>query len=269
MDFDKILSQISDLSAAYLPKVALALVTLILGFWIANRLTRAVRKALERKGVQVELQGFLGSLVNALLKVAVLLAAADMVGIEAGSFMVILGSAGLAIGLALQGSLANFAGGVMILLFKPFKVGDLIEGEGHFGNVTAINVFVTTLLTPDNKTVIIPNGPLSSGSITNYTTAGKIRIDLVIGIGYGENIQKAREVMVEVMDQHPLVLKDPAPSVTVLELGDSSVNLAVRPYATPEDYWTVYFDITEQCKVALDTAGIDIPFPQRVIHNAN
>ena len=206
--------------------------------------------------------------MSILLKVAVLLAAAEAVGIPTASLAVIFGAAGLAIGLALQGSLSNFAGGVMILLFKPFKTGDLITAQGHTGNVKAINIFVTTLITPDNKTVIIPNGPLSNGDITNFTTDGKIRVDLVVGIGYGEDIKKAREVLLQMMNHHPLVLETPAPSVNVLELADSSVNLAVRPFCKPADYWDVYFGVTEGAKEVLDANSIEIPFPQRVIHNA-
>jgi small conductance mechanosensitive channel len=245
-----------------------ALLILIIGFWLAGWLSRMVRKALDKREMSKELQSFLGSLVSVALKIAVLLAAAETAGLETTSLAVILGSAGLAIGLALQGSLANFAGGVMILLFKPFKTGDLIEAQGHLGHVKAINIFVTTLITPDNKTVILPNGPLSNGDITNYTTDGKLRVDLVVGIGYSEDIKKAREAIMQVMLNHPKVLKEPAPSVNVLELGDSSVNLAVRPFATPEDYWDVYFGVTEASKEALDAAGIEIPFPQRVIHQA-
>lgn len=245
-----------------------AILLLIVGFWLAGWVSRLVRKALHKREMSPELQSFLGSLVSVALKVAVLLAAAETAGLETTSLAVILGSAGLAIGLALQGSLANFAGGVMILLFKPFKTGDLIEAQGHLGHVKAINIFVTTIITPDNKTVIIPNGPLSNGDITNYTTDGKLRVDLVVGIGYSEDIKKARDAIMQAMLNDPKVLKEPAPSVNVLELGDSSVNLAVRPFATPEDYWDVYFGVTEAAKEALDAAGIEIPFPQRVIHQA-
>lgn len=263
-DLEKILPLIQEWGL----KLLGAIVVLIIGFWIAGRVTKLVKKGLENRKLSPELNSFLGSLVNVLLKVIVLIAAADVIGIEITGLIALLGAAGLAVGLALQGSLANFAGGVMILLFKPFKTGDLIEAQGHIGNVTAINIFVTTLLTPDNKTVILPNGPLSNGDITNYTTDGKLRVDLVVGIGYGEDIKKAREVILEAMHNNQYVMKDPAPSVNVLELGDSSVNLAVRPWATPENYWDAYFGVTEDAKVALDKAGIDIPFPQRVVHQA-
>jgi small conductance mechanosensitive channel len=249
-------------------KILLAVVALIIGFWIVGRITGLVRKGLASRKIEPSLQGFLSGLVNVLLKVAVFISVASMVGIETTSFVAILGAAGLAVGLALQGSLANFAGGVLILLFKPFKVGDLIEGQGHTGFVKDINIFVTTITTPDSKTVIIPNGPLANDSITNYSTLDSLRVDLVVGVGYGENLAQARKVIMEVMESDPKVLKNPAPSVNVLELGDSSVNLAVRPYATVADYWDVYFGITEKAKIALDEAGIEIPFPQRVMHQA-
>lgn len=249
-------------------KIVLALVALIIGFWIVGRITSLVRKGLAARDMDPSLQSFLGGLVNILMKAAVFISVASMVGIETTSFVAILGAAGLAVGLALQGSLGNFAGGVLILLFKPFKIGDLVDAQGHFGEVKDINVFVTTLLTPDHKTVILPNGELANGSITNVSEKGNLRVDLVVGIGYGEDIKKAKEVIMQVMNNDPKVLKDPAPSVNVLELADSSVNLAVRPYATVADYWDVYFGITEQVKIALDNAGIDIPFPQTVMHQA-
>lgn len=264
LDFDKIFAIVSEYAIPALKAIAI----LIIGFWIAGRVTKLVVKAIDRKGLSPELKSFLGSLVSVLFKVVVLLAAAQAVGIEVTGLIALLGAAGLAVGLALQGSLANFAGGVMILLFKPFKVGDLITAQGHTGVVQAINIFITTLLSPDNKTIIIPNGPLSNGDITNLTTDGKLRVDLVVGIGYGEDIKKAREVLMAAMESNPKVMKNPAPSVNVLELGDSSVNLAVRPWATPADYWDVYFGVTEESKEALDKVGIEIPFPQRVVHQA-
>jgi small conductance mechanosensitive channel len=263
-DFEQLLPLLQEWGLKLLGAVAV----LIIGFWIAGRVTNLVKKGLTNRKLSPELNSFIGSLVSVLLKVIVLLAAADVIGIEVTGLVALLGAAGLAVGLALQGSLANFAGGVMILLFKPFKTGDLISAQGHTGVVQSINIFVTTLLTPDNKTVILPNGPLSNGDITNFTTDGKLRVDLVVGIGYGEDIKNARNVIMQAMKDNPKVLDNPAPSVNVLELGDSSVNLAVRPWATPADYWDVYFGVTEDAKEALDKAGIDIPFPQRVIHQA-
>lgn len=253
----------------YAPKVVLALATLLIGLWIIKRVVKMMRKALKSREMDEALQSFLGDLISVVLKVVLFISVAGMVGIETTSFAVIMGAAGLAIGMALQGSLANFAGGVMIMLFRPFKIGDLIEGEGHFGSVTAINIFVTTVLTPENKTVIIPNGPLSNNSLINFSREGNLRVDLVVGISYDADIRRAREVIMQAMESDPRVLKDPAPSVNVLELADSSVNLAVRPHATPAEYWDVYFGTLENVKIALDGAGIEIPFPQRVVHQMN
>jgi len=268
IDVQQYLTQAVQLATEYLPKVLLALLTLWIGNVLIKRVVKMVQKGLSHRQMEAALRTFITDLVNVLLKALLFISAAGMVGIETTSFVAILGAAGLAVGLALQGSLANFAGGVLILLFKPFRVGDLIEAQGYFGHVTAINIFITKLKTPDSKTVIIPNGPLANGSITNLTTIGYLRVDLVIGISYNADIRQARQVIMEVMHQHPQVLKDPAPTVSVLELADSSVNLAVRPYATTADYWDVYFGITEQVKLALDAAGIEIPFPQRVLHYA-
>lgn len=258
----------NDVVKDYVRPILLAILVFFVGNAIINRIVKLIRRLIRDRGLDESLRGFLGDMVNFALKAALIIAVLGIVGIETTSLVAVLGAAGLAVGLALQGSLSNFAGGVMILIFKPFKVGDLIEGQGHLGHVQKISIFVTTLKTPDSKTVIVPNGPLSNGNITNYTTIGKLRVDLVVGIGYGEDIKKAREVIMAAMEADPKVLEDPAPSVSVLELGDSSVNLAVRPYATPADYWDVYFGITEKAKLALDEAGIEIPFPQRVVHQA-
>jgi len=250
------------LAMEYGPKFLLAIVVLVVGFAIVNKLSKVMSKVMEKKGTDVSLRSFLKSLVNILLKAIVLISAADMIGIETTSFIAILGAAGLAVGFALQGTLANFAGGVLILLFKPYKVGDLIEAQSYIGSVKEIQIFVTTLLTPDNKTVIIPNGAISNGNITNYATEGMIRVDLTIGISYDSDIKKAKEVLLNVMTKHEKVMKEPAPFVGVAELADSSVNLAVRPHCHPDNYWAVYFDIYEQSKEALDNANITIPFPQ-------
>jgi small conductance mechanosensitive channel len=213
---------------------------------------------------------FLKSLLGALLKIALFVSIASMVGLEMTSFIAILGAAGLAVGLALQGTLANFAGGVMILLFKPFKVGDVVEAQGYTGAVKEIQIFNTIMTTPENKIIIIPNGGLANSAmtnyITNYTIEGKIRVDMTMGISYESDIKAARKALMEVMEAHPKILKSPAPFVGVVELADSSVNLAVRPYADRSDYWEVYFDIYKAGKEALDAANITIPFPQMDVH---
>jgi small conductance mechanosensitive channel len=209
---------------------------------------------------------FITNLLSWGLKVLLFISAASMVGIATTSFIAVLGAAGLAIGLALQGSLANFAGGVLILIFKPYNVGDLIESQGHLGVVKEVQIFNTILLTPDNKRVIIPNGAVSNGSIVNYSAEGLLRVDLVIGIAYESDIPKAKEVLHKAMADHKLVLKDPGSTVAVSALADSSVNLVVRPWCKAADYWQVYFDITEAAKVGLEASGISIPFPQRDVH---
>lgn len=263
-----VMEQFQTYLELYGPPMLKGLLILIIGFWIAGWATRLVRRAISSRKLAPELAGFLSSLVSVLLKVVVLLAAAESVGIKTTSLIAILGAAGLAIGLALQGSLSNFAGGVMILIFRPFKVGDLITAQGHTGFVQAINVFVTTILTPDNRTVIIPNGPLSNGDITNFSTDGKLRVDLVMSVAYTTDLQQVREVLMQVMQSNPKVMQDPAPSVNVMELADHGVKLAVRPWATPADYWAVYFGVTEDSKKALTEAGIEIPFPQIVVRQA-
>ncbi len=259
---------IQQLVIAYgLPLLKAALI-LIAGFWLIGWITRMVKKGLSKSEIDVTLRRFISDFINVILKVVLFITVLQIFGVQTTSLVAILGAAGLAIGLALQGSLSNFAGGVLLLLLKPFKVHDLIEAQGHLGHVDSINIFVTKLISLDNKLVIIPNGPLANGDIVNYTAEGMLRVDLVIGVSYDTNIKKAREVIMRVMEDHPKVLDEPTPSVNVLELGDSSVNLAVRPYTKPEDYWAVYFGITEGTKIALDDAGIEIPFPQRVIHQA-
>lgn len=245
-----------------------AIAVLIIGFWIAKKIAKAIGNNMKNKTGDPTAANFVTDIVSILLKVLVVLTAASTLGIQMTSFAAIIAAMGLAVGLALQGSLSNFAGGVMMAIFKPFENGDLIEAQGHTGVVQGLNMFVTTLTTPDNKTVILPNGVLSNGDIVNYSKLDLLRVDLVIGISYDANIQDARNVIMEVMMNDPKVLKDPAPSVNVLELADSSVNLAVRPFSTVANYWDVYFGIQEKAKNALDKAGIEIPFPQTVMHQA-
>lgn len=247
-------------------QILISLFILFIGLFIIGRVVKGLRKVMAKRGTDPSLISFLSSLTNIGLKAMLIISVAQRMGIQTTSFVAVLGAAGLAVGLALQGTLGNFAGGVLLLLFKPYKVGHLIDAQGHTGWVKEIQIFVTILTTVDNKTVIIPNGAISNGNITNYSTLGKIRVDLIMGISYKSNIKKAKEVLLAIMTQHPMVLKDPAPFVGVESLGDSSVNLAVRPYCTPENYWDVYFDIYEAGKIALDEAGVEIPFPQVDVH---
>ena len=219
---------------------------------------------MSKQNYDESLEKFLLYLIGWILKIILIISVLGTVGVETTSFAAILAAAGLAIGMALQGSLGNFAGGVLIMIFKPFKIGDLIEAQGELGVVKEIEIFTTKVLSPTNKEIIIPNGALSNGNITNYTSEGKLRVDLTIGVSYDADIKQTKELLLKVLTDNPKVLKDPAPSVNVSELADSSVNFAVRPYASVADYWDVYFGTIETCKLALDAAGIEIPYPHSV-----
>jgi len=244
----------------------MAILVLIIGLWLINRFVKVLNKGFAKRGLDETLRPFASNLIGWTLRVLLIVSVASMIGIESTSFIAVIGAVGLAIGLALQGTLANFAGGFLILVFKPFKVGDLIDAQGHLGVVEEIQIFVTKILTPGNRQVIIPNGILSNGTIKNLTAKGEVRVDLVIGISYGSDIKKARDILLDAMKGQDKVLKDPAPFVGVVELGDSSVNLAVRPWCHPDNYWDVYFDTYELGKAGLDKNGIEIPFPQRDVH---
>lgn len=264
MDYQRYASMAMTFIEKYAINVVVAIVVLVIGLWLSKKAVRIIKKVMAKQGIDETLQKFLGDLIGWIFKVLIFITAISQVGVETTSFIAILGAAGLAIGLALQGSLANFAGGALIMIFKPFKVGDLIEAQGEIGTVKEIQIFVTKLITPGNKLAIIPNGVLSNGNIKNYTEEGLLRVDLVFGVGYSEDIKKTKEVLMQVIQNNPNVLKDPAPSVNVLALADSSVNFAVRPWVKPEDYWTVYFSVTEEVKLALDKNGIEIPYPHMV-----
>lgn len=258
--------KLQEMAITYLPRFALALATLVIGLWVINMLVKVARRGMEKSNLDQTLVPFICSLLSWGLKALLLISVASMIGIATTSFVAVLGAAGLAVGLALQGSLANFAGGVLILIFKPYGVGDLVEAQGHLGVVKEVQIFNTILLTPNNKRVIIPNGALSNGSVVNYSAEGTLRVDLTIGIAYESDVPKAKEVLLQMMKENPLVLDDPAPLTAVTELADSSVNLAVRPWCTVANYWDVYFETTEQAKKVLEANGISIPFPQRDVH---
>ncbi|MCL7762262.1 mechanosensitive ion channel [Polaribacter sp. Z014] len=261
---EKYLTNLKGLVIEYTPKILVALAILIIGLIVIKLIVKASRKAMEKGGIDVTLQKFLGNLIGWGLKILLIIAVISKLGVETTSFAAILAAAGLAVGLALQGSLANFAGGVLIMVFKPFKLGDLVEAQGEVGVVKEIEIFTTKLTGLSNKEIIIPNGILSNGNIVNYSTEGTRRVDLTIGVSYDADIKKTKEVLMNVLTSHPKILKDPAPGVTVSELADSSVNFAVRPWCKTADYWTVYFDVTENVKLALDKAGIEIPYPHQV-----
>ncbi|NQX85679.1 MAG: mechanosensitive ion channel [Flavobacteriaceae bacterium] len=258
------INKLWELIIAYSPKIITTLVILIVGLFLVRLITKMAKRIMARKNIDETLQKFLCNLLNWSLKILLFVVVASKLGVETTSFAAIIGAAGLAIGLALQGSLSNFAGGALIMIFKPFKVGDLIEAQGELGVVKEIQIFTTLINTPANKLVIIPNGALSNGNIINYSAEGQLRVDLTIGVSYDADIKQTKDVLMGVLKANPQVLQDPAPSVNVSELADSSVNFAVRPWSSVADYWDVYFGITEQCKEALDKAGIEIPYPHSV-----
>jgi len=262
---NKILEQV----VYYGPKLVVALITLIAGLWIINGLVKFIFKKIPRSKMDVTLSSFLRSIISIILKILLWITVISMLGIKMTSFVAILGAAGLAVGLSLQGSLSNFAGGVLIMLFKPYKVGDFIEAQGHTGTVNSIQVFNTILKTPDNKTIIIPNGALSNSSIVNYSSETQRRVDLNFGIGYDDDIPKAREIIQKIIDADNRILKNPAPQIAVAELGDSSVNFVCRVWVNTVDYWGVHFDLIEKVKIAFDESKISIPFPQRDVHIYN
>lgn len=265
-NFEFSTDMLMDVVLSYGPGLLKAIAVLVFGLWFVKIIVSVVKKMLVKSNVDVSLQGFLRSLISILLKVMVYITALGMLGVEMTSFIAILGAAGLAVGLALSGTLQNFAGGVMILLFKPYKVGDFIDAQGHSGVVKEIQIFVTILTTPDNKTVIIPNGPLATGSLTNFSTQETRRVDWTFGIGYGDDVDKAYEVLTRLLSEDDRILSDPEPFMAVSELADSSVNIAVRVWVNAADYWGVYFRMNEEVYKTFDKEGLSIPYPQQDIH---
>ena len=253
-----------ELAKEFGPKLLTAILIYIIGSWIIKKIVGAARKMMTKSKYDESLQRFLLNLVSWVLKIFLILVVIAQLGVDVMTFAAVIAAAGLAVGLALQGSLSNFAGGVLIMIFKPYKIGELIEAQGELGVVKEIEIFTTKMITPGNKLAIIPNGAMANGNIINYTAEGKMRVDTTSGVGSGEDIKKTKEVLMQVLTSNPLVLKDPAPSVNVSELADSSVNFAVRPYCKPQHYWDVYFGTLENCKLALDQAGIEIPYPHSV-----
>lgn len=264
MDLDSILSKVVDFATVYGIKIIGAILIWTIGSWVIKKIIKTMKKVMSKRDYDESLQKFLLNLTSWILKILLIITLLGTLGVPTTSFAAIIAAAGLAIGLALQGSLGNFAGGVLIMIFKPIKIGDLIEAQGELGVVKEIEIFTTKLTGLSNREIIIPNGALSNGNIINYSTEGTRRVDLTFGVGYDSDIKKTKEVLLNVLTSHPLVLKDPEPTVNVSELADSSVNFAVRPWCNVDDYWTVYFDITEQTKEALDAAGIEIPYPHQV-----
>jgi small conductance mechanosensitive channel len=243
-----------------------AVAILLFGRIAVGILSRIVKKVMRKANVDETLTRFVAGLTKGLLMTFVIIASVSALGVETTSFIAVLGAAGLAVGLSLQSSLANFASGVMLIIFRPFKRGDYVEAGGVSGSVEEIAIFNTVMKTPDNKKVIVPNGAIVGGSITNYSAHETRRIDLVFGCGYGDDLKKAKAILERLVTEDSRILKDPAPVVAVGELGESSVNFVVRPWVATADYWNVLFDLTEKVKVTFDAEGISIPFPQRDIH---
>jgi len=258
--------QVQDIAIAWGVKVIAAIAIFIIGRWIAKLVRRAVSRVMEKADVEPIITGFVSSIAYIALLAFVVVAALGQLGIQTTSFIAILGAAGLAIGLALQGSLANFAAGFLLIIFRPFKVGDFIEGAGVAGVVREIQVFTTTLKTPDNKTIIIPNSKLSGDNIINYSAEATRRVDMTVGVAYNADLAKVKDVLNDIISKDGRILADPAPQVAVAELADSSVNFVVRVWTNTGDFWGVKCDTTEAIKNRFDAEGIGIPFPQRDIH---
>lgn len=266
MDMNEWLPQLQGYAIEYGLLALKALAIFVIGRWIAKFLTGLADKIMKRGGTDDMLRKFLKNIVYAILLTFVVIATISALGIQTASLVAVIGAAGLAIGLALQGSLANFAAGVLMIIFRPYKLGDLVEVAGTQGFVEEVDVFTTVLRLPDKTKIIIPNGQIMSDQIVNFTDAKKRRLDLVVGIGYEDDIDTARDILERALKESPYVLDDPAPSVGVAELGDSSVNLTVRPWVEAAKYAPAQLEITERVKKALDAGGISIPFPQRDVH---
>lgn len=258
--------QMYGFGAVYGTKIIGALAILVLGRIGVGIFTSIVGRLMKKGNVDPTLTKFVISISKIALMTFIIISALGALGVQTASFIAIIGAAGLAVGFALQGSLANFASGVMLIIFRPFKTGDYVEAGGTSGSVESVQIFNTTLKTPDNKKVIVPNSQITGDKIVNYSAMERRRIDMVFGIGYDDSIKQAKEILERIISGDERILKDPAPVIAVLELGDSSVNFAVRPWVNTSDYWAVYFDITEKVKLAFDENNISIPFPQRDVH---
>lgn len=265
-DFQRTIQLISDFATTYGIKLLTAAIVFYIGLKVIKLLCKGIEKWFARANFDEALETFILSLTGMLLKVILVITAATIAGIPTTSLVAILGAAGLAIGLALSGTLQNFAGGVLLLILKPFKIGDVIEAEGHTGTVVSIQIFNTILNTPDNKQIILPNGPVATGSIVNYSAEEKRRVDFVFGISYDDDIDKARDIIRGLIDADERIDQDPEPLVVLSELAGSSVNLTVRVWADAPHYWDITFDLNEKVKTSFDAAGISFPFPQSEIH---
>jgi len=265
-DVSKLLDQSQNLITVWGLKLLGAIVVLIIGLWIIKAIMNKVGRQMEKNNTDPSLRSFLKSMLGITLKIMLIISVMMMLGIEMTSFIAILGAAGLAVGLALSGTLQNFAGGVMILIFKPFKVGDFIDAQGYMGVVKEIQIFITILTTPDHKTVIIPNGGLSTGALTNYSAEPTRRVDWSFGIAYGDDYDKAKTMILGLLKEDKRILSDPEPFIALGEMADSSVNITTRAWVKGEDYWGVFFDMNEKFYKNADKHGLSIPFPQVDVH---
>ena len=264
--FDKYIALGIEYGIEYSVRIMGAIAIFIIGKWIAKKIANFVGSLLDRGHVDVTLKAFIMSIINILLLIVVILAAVKNLGVDTTSFIAILGAAGLAIGLALQGTLGNIGSGVILILFRPFEVGNTISAGGETGTVESISLFNTTLLTPDNKVILIPNSTVAGGSITNFSKKSTRRVDFVFGIGYDDDLKLAKSTLQKIVDEDSRILKDPASFIGVGELGDSSVNFTVRVWVKAEDYWGVHFDTNEKVKLTFDEKGISMPYPQMDVH---
>lgn len=265
-NLSELMDQIMPILTTYGLRLLMGIIVLIIGLWIVGRITNGLKKLMENRDVDPSLRGFLKSMAGIILKILVIISVLSMLGIQMTSFIAILAAAGLAIGMALSGTLQNFAGGVMILLFKPYRAGDFIEAQGYMGTVAEIQIFNTILNTPDNKVIIIPNGGLATGSLTNFSKKETRRVDWTFGIGYGDSYQKAKQVIMKLIESDERILKDPEPFIALKELNDSSVDIVVRAWVEAADYWGVYFDMNEKIYETFAKEGLNIPFPQMDVH---
>lgn len=263
---EETLQKIYELISIWGVKVLAAVAIFIIGRWVSKGFRNVVKRLMTKRNIDSTIVGFIGNLTYVALLAFFIIAALGQLGIQTTSFIAVLGAAGLAVGLALQGSLSNFASGFLMIIFRPIRVEDYVEVAGTAGTVEEISIFTTTLKTPDNKTVIIPNAAVTGGNIVNWTVKGTRRVDMVFGIGYDDDIDKAKTIMKDILAKDERILTDQPTQIALLELGDSSVNFVVRPWVKIEDYWGVYFDAMENIKKAFDAEGITIPYPQRDVH---
>lgn len=266
MDTDQLLETVQEVGATFGVNLLAAIAIFIVGRWVAKILYRGVVKGLEKAGMEAILVKFLSNMVFVLLMVFVVLAAINQVGVQTTSLIAVLGAAGLAVGLALQGSLANFAAGVLIIIFRPYKIGDFVEGGGVAGTIEEVQIFTTILKSPDNKKIIVPNGQMMSGTIVNFSAHDMRRVDLTASVSYDDDSDHVRRVLLDILESDERVLAEPAPMVRMMSHADSSIDWVVRPWVKSSDYWPVYFDLTERIKRRFDEEGISIPFPQRDVH---